>query len=368
MIKRVSLGTIVAIGAVWVLATFALGLWGKTAAADRLTSDLKPAFSSTGVHQASQDAATVDAFAKELQTTTIPFLAQQLDTRPQDVVTLLASKYPAVGKVLGNTDNDGARYADGRSYLDHASGYLDQVTATVKANQGNFDKASDIPAPFLPTKAVAALFLLLGLVALALGAAAIKRPAALTRVAAGTAALGLVVVVVTFALGVPGKTQALDDLTASFRPVFTSSGGLSIAEGQKYLDAVKAADIELETKVIPALPALLKTTPDGVASTLTSKSPVVATALLSKDADTKDLSVLRGIVARFDALAGTVSDNVADFKSTDRLPGLGWPARSIEWLLILPAIALFVSALGLGAPDVDPRRPTTKRALTEVSG
>lgn len=367
MIKRVSLGTIVAIGAVWVLATFVLGLWGKTAAADRLTSDLKPAFSNAGIHQSSLDAASVDAFTKELETTTIPFLAQQLDAKPQDVVALLASNYPAVGKVLGTTDNHGASFADGHSYLEHASSYLDKVTATVKENRSNFNKASDIPAPFLPTKAVAVLFLVLGLAALALGAVAATRPALLPRVAAGTATLGLVVIVVTFALGVPGKTQALDDLTGDFRPVFTSSGALSIAEGQQYLDAVRAADVELETKVLPALPALLKTTPAAVAAALTSKSPVVAAALLTRDGSNSDLSVLAAIVARFDSLAATVSDNVADFKSTDRIPGLGWPARSVEWLLVIPAIALFLSALGLGAGDVDPRRSATKPVLSEVS-
>ncbi|MGY2876067.1 hypothetical protein ACVW00_003257 [Marmoricola sp. URHA0025 HA25] len=368
MIRRVSLATIVAIGAVWVLATFVLGLWGKTAAADRLTGDLQPAFSNAGVHQASRDAATVDAFTAELQKTTIPFLAEQLHAKPQDVTSLLASRYPAVGKVLGTKDNDGATYADGRTYLQHASGYLDDVTAAVKANQDNFRKASDIPASFLPTKAVAWLFLVLGLAALALGGAAIARPALVPRIAAGTAALGIVVIAVTFALGVPAKTGALDDLTADFRPVFTTQGPSSIVEGQRYLAAVRAADAELETKVVPALPTLLKTTPDAVATALQAKSPVVAAALLKKDAGHADVSVLGGIVDRFDALAGTVDANIADFRSTDRIPGLGWPARSVEGLLVIPALVLLVCAGGLAAQGVVLRRSTAKRLLSEVSG
>lgn len=373
MIKRVSLGTIVAIGAVWVLATFVLGLWGKTAAADRLTGDLKPAFSNAGVHQERQDASTVGAFTTELQGTTIPFLAKQLDAKqldakPQEVVSLLASKYPAVGKLLGTKDNHGAPFADGHTYLQHASSYLDQVSATVKANQGNFDKASDIPAPFLPTKGVAVLFLLVGLAALALGGSAIANPALVPRIAAGTAVLGLVVIVVTFALGVPGKTQALDDLTGDFRPVFTGTGELSIAEGQQYLAAVRAAEVELQTKVLPALPGLLQTTPDNVASALASNSPVVAKALLEKDSGNADLSVLAGIVSRFDTVAATVSDNVGDFRSTDRIPGLGWPARSVEWLLVVPAIALLLSALGLRARKVSVPGSSPEPALSQVTG
>lgn len=368
MIKRASVGTIVAIGVVWVVATFVLGLWGKTAAADRLTSDLEPAFSNAGVRQATQDAAAVDAFTKELQTTTIPFLAEQLGAKPEDVTSLLASTYPAVGRVLGTEDNDGVPYADGQIYLQHASGYLNDVTAAVKANQGNFNDASAIPASFLPTKAVAGLFVVLGLVALALGATAIARPAQTSRIAAGTAALGLVVIAVTFALGVPSKTQALDDLTADFRPVFTSEGSLSIAEGEKYLAAVRAADAELETKVVPALPKLLNADADAVTAALSASSPVVAGALLKADASNPDVSVLGGIVDRFDALAGTVDENVADFKSTDSIPGLGWSAQSVAGLLVVPAVLLLLSAVGLVAQGVALRRSTAKGLLGEVSG
>lgn len=368
MIKRVSLGIVVAIGAVWVLATFVLGLWGKTAAADRLTGDLKPAFSNAGVSQARHDAASVDAFTTELQTTTIPFLAKQLGATPQDVTNLLASKYPAVGKVLGTKDNEDVQFADGQTYLQHASSYLNDVTAAVKANQENFSDASNIPASFLPTKAVAWLFAVLGLAALALGAIAIARPTLLLRIAAGSATLGLVVIAVTFALGVPGKTQALDSLTSDFRPVFTSHGALSIAQGQQYLAAVRAADVELETKVVPALPSLLNTTPDAVTSTLAANSPVVAGALLNKDASNHDLSVLGGIVDRFDSLAGTVDGNLADFRSTDSIPGLGWPAGSVAWLLVVPAILLVLAGIGLAAQDAVLRRTAAKGVLGEVSG
>jgi hypothetical protein len=368
MIKKVSLGVVVGIGAVWVLATFVLGLWGKTAAADRLTADLEPAFSNAAVSQ--QDAAAVAAFTDELETKTIPFLAVQLHAKPQDVTELLASKYPAVGRVLSAKDNSGSAFEDGKPYLNHASGYLNSVTADLRTDQDDFSQASDIPASYLPTKAVAWLFLLLGLATLVLGGLLRAKPEVGARLAAGVAALGLVVIAVTFGLHVPGKTQALDDVTDTFRPVFTSDGPLSIAEGQAYLDTVRAADVELETKVIPALPALLKLSPEAVVSALSKNSPIVAGAMLKKDAANPKVSVLGGILDRFDALAATVNANVEDFRSTDEIPGLGMPASSVAVLLVGPAVLLLLAAVGLGAPRParGDRRAPSARLVGEMTG
>lgn len=367
MIKRVSVGVVLAIGAVWVLATFSLGLWGKTAAADRLTKDLKPAFSSAGLRQESADAAAVNAVVSELSTTTIPFLAAQLHTTPQAVVKLLAGN-PAIAKALGTTDNAGKPFADEKSYLVHASGYLTTVVSALQAEQHDFTKASDIPTSALATTTLAWLFLVLGVVALALGVLVLTKPALIKPLVAGIAALGVVVVAVTYLLDVPGKTQALDNVTNEFRPVFTSSGPLSIAEGGQYLAAVRAADVELETKVIPALPNLLKLSPAAVADALRSNSPAVAGALLDKDKADPKVSVLAGIVGRFDALAATVQHDIGDFRSTDRIPGLGWPATSVQVLLVVPALVLMLGAAGLAVSGRTRRQQpsTTRRALAGV--
>ena len=368
MVKKVSLGVVVGIGVVWVLATFALGLWGKTAAADRLTADLEPAFSNAEASQ--EEAAAVGAFTEELETKTIPFLAEQLHAKPHDVTDLLASTYPAVGRVLSAKDNSGSKFEDGKPYLNHASAYLTGVTAELRTSQDDFSQASDIPASYLPTKAVAWLFLLLGLATLVLGGLLRAKPELGQRLAAGVAGLGLVVIAVTFGLHVPGKTQALDNVTDSFRPVFTSDGPSSIAEGQAYLDAVRAADVELETKVIPALPALLRLSPEAVVSALSKNSPIVAGAMLEKDAANPKVSVLGGILDRFDGLAATVNANVDDFRSTDRIPGLGLPASSVAVLLVGPAILLLLAAAGIAAPRpaTGDRKAPSARLAGEMSG
>jgi hypothetical protein len=217
---------------------------------------------------------------------------------------------------------------------------------------------------------VAWLFLLLGLATLVLGGLLRAKPELGQRLAAGVAGLGLVVIAVTFGLHVPGKTQALDNVTDSFRPVFTSDGPSSIAEGQAYLDAVRAADVELETKVIPALPALLRLSPEAVVSALSKNSPIVAGAMLEKDAANPKVSVLGGILDRFDGLAATVNANVDDFRSTDRIPGLGLPASSVAVLLVGPAILLLLAAAGIAAPRpaTGDRKAPSARLAGEMSG
>lgn len=349
MNKRASVSVVIAIGVVWVLATFLFGLWGKASAADTLTHDLDPAFTDQGIAQSTKDAASVRAFTEELQTKTIPLVAKTLGVSNQDVVDVLSSNYPAIGRVLSTKDNQGKPFADGKPYLVHASDYLDTVTGALKADQDEFHQADAIPASFLPVRAVPVLFLLLGIVAIVAGVLVLSNGALSPLFGRVIGVVGLVVIVVAVGLGLPSKTSALDSLTADFAPVFTEPGPLNISEGQQYLKKVRAADVEIETKLVPDLPGLLGISLEDTVSALQSGSPVVAKALLSNDADNKKVTVLRGIIDRFQALADVVSANRHNFDATASIPASWLPARIVPWLLIVPGLLLVLCGIGMGA-------------------
>jgi hypothetical protein len=357
MIKRISLVVVFAIGVIWIAATFIFNLWGKTKAVDNLTDSLRPAFSNSGVAQEQKDVDSVNGVVTELKTVTIPFLATTLKTTPAAVTTTLASTFPAVKTALGTTGPDGNPYPDNKTYLEHAAGYLTTVVTTIKSERGDYNKADTLVSKDISTVGLAWLFLILGVVVLVVGVLILARPGLGRPLAAVTALLGVVVIVVTYVLNVPVKTQGVDNLTNAFRPVFAKSGPLSIDTGAKYLAGVRAADVELETKVIPALPGLLGLPAPTVVSALKTNSPLVSDALLNKDPKDPNQSVLAGILTRFDVLAAKVEANRADFKKTDSIPGFGWPTTTVQLLLVGPAILLILAGVGLFLSSATRKEP-----------
>ncbi|MFN2519034.1 MAG: hypothetical protein ABR604_08345 [Jatrophihabitantaceae bacterium] len=347
MIKRISLAIVFVVGLTWVAATFIFNLWGKAPGVDGTTKTLRPAFSDAGVAQQKKDIAAVKGVVTELKTVTVPFLAKQLKVTPAAATKLIGSKFPAVGVALGTKDNDGKPYADHKTYLEHAAGYLTTVVTQIEAQRPGFASAESIPTKDIPTVGLAWLFLALGIVVLVVAVLVLRRPELGLVLAAVVALLGIVVIAVTYVLDVPGKAQGVDNITNAFRPVYKSSGPLSINTGAKYLARVRAADVQLETKVIPALPGLLNAPLSTVVKVLKAKSPKVSHALLGHDPAHPKLSVLAGILGRFDALAAKVKKSSSDFKKTDGIPGLGWPTTVVQFLLVGPAVLLILAGLGL---------------------
>lgn len=368
MIKKISLSVVLTIGIVWVTATFILNLWSKAPAADDLTAALKPAFTDSGIAQEQADAKTVNAFVKDLNTTTVPLVAKLTGTSNGDVVQLLSKTFPDVGKLLASKDNSGQPYADGGTYLQHAAGYVDTVATAFGDNQQNWVDAREIPTKSLPLVAVAVLFAALGVVALLIGGAIIWKPSLARALGVALIVVGLVVPAVTYLINVPGKTQSVDQLTNAFRPVFATSGPMSIDEGKAYLKSVRAADQTLEAKLVPTLATLLKTTPETVTSAVKSTSPVVATALFGKDPANPNVSVLGGILDRWDGIAAIVVDQRSNFKETDNIPGMGMPTTMVQFLLVGPALLLVLAGVGLVRSPQKSTRPGTPLPARETVG
>jgi len=357
VIRKISLTVVLVVGAVWFTATFLLNLWTKTNDADQLTSTLAPAFSDATIAQTQADSAAVNGVVKDLNTTTVPLLADLTHQQPAQVVKVVGEAFPSFGRLLTTTDNHGQPYPDGKPYLEHAAGYIETVSTTLDAQQADFGPASNIPTKSLPTKDVAVLFAVLGLAMLGIGGAFIRKPDLARPLGATVAALGLVVVAVTFVIDVPGKTQSLDNVTNAFRPVFADSGPLSIDEGQAYLDNVGAADQELEAKLVPTLSELLKVPPATVKSVLADKDPVLAGALLGKAANNPRVSPLRDILDRWNGLAATVKGQRANFRGTDGIPGWGMPSTMVQFLLVGPALILVLCGIAWIVPPVAAPQP-----------
>jgi hypothetical protein len=215
--------------------------------------------------------------------------------------------------------------------------------------------------------ALAVLFVILGLVVLLIGGLFIWRPSLARPLGAALMALGLIVVAITLFIDVPGKTQSVDSITNAYRPVFATTGPLSINTGQEYLNAVSAADTTLQTELVPTLSTLLKLPAATVTTALTENSPQVANALFGKDSVDPTVSPLRGIVNRWDGLAGIVVAQRSNFANADDLPGWGMSTTIVQFLLAGPALILVLAGAGWVVPPLGPQPPVQTYRRREMS-
>jgi len=324
MTKRIALGLVLIVGLFWLVSTFALGYPAKTQAVGRLTNSLRPVFTNAGEKQTATDIATINSFAAGFQTQAVPALAKQLNVSPQQLVAQLGKQFPAVGA--------------GVSQLPTILPYFNKLVEGLQAQQKNFHEADAIPTRSLPPTAVHWLFVILGAVTIGLAGLGLFRPILAGAVLAIAAVVGAAVIGATFALSVPTKAQAVDNLTNAFRPVFTTQGA---ALTRQYLTTVEAMDKQLTSQALPGLAALLKVSPQQLDATLAQGFPAVATGLQQMPA----------ILGRFDILVTKIAQNVKNFQQADSIPTQGTPATLLQAQFVIPAgVLIAIGVIALGVP------------------
>jgi hypothetical protein len=322
MIRKVSLTLVVAVGVFWLASTLVLGYSKKTQAVDNLTNSFRPAFTNASLAQGDADIKVATNFAQQFQTQAVPALAKQLSLTPEQFVHAVGTQYPAVG--------------NGINQLPQILTYFDTVQRTMSAQQPNFHKADAIPTKSLPNTTVHWMFVILGISALAAGGAGFVLRRRIVAVLAGV--LGVGVIATTLVLSVPAKTHAVDNMTAAFRPIFTTQ---STEQARGYIATLRAMDTQLTTEALPGLAGMLKATPQQFTASLASIYPEIATGLQEMPA----------ILGRIDALIAAVSDNIDNFALADAIPTRTLSATGVEWQLAIPAAVLIVAAAGLATGE-----------------
>jgi hypothetical protein len=131
------------------------------------------------------------------------------------------------------------------------------------------------------------------------------------------------------ALDYPAKTQAVDDLTNSFRPAFTDA---ALAQSATDLRTSTTFADDFRTKAAPALAQQLHMTPDQFLAAVAQQYPAVGAGLTQ----------LPQILAYFDSVQKTMSDQQHDFRQADAIPTESLPNTTVTWLFVLPGIAAIV--------------------------
>lgn len=297
-------------------------LFSKASAVDDLTDDLRPAFTDAQLAQADEDMGAIEAMSAQLAGEAIPALAEQFGATPDAFAGSLATDYPKVGA--------------GMQQLGTILPYFRGIVDGLAAQQHNFHLADAIPTKDLPAIVVPFLFLVPGLVLAAVAALAQRRKRSNT-VAPLAIAIGAVLVIAPLLLSVPAKTQAVDELTNAFRPVFSTEG---VATTRANLDTVHAMVDELLGSALPGLAQGLAMPAADFQAFLGENFPDVAAGLGSIDE----------ILGRFDGLVGAVESDTTSFHRADSIPTGGTPTTLLHWLFVVPGVILLLGGAALSEP------------------
>lgn len=337
MVRRVALVLALVTGAFWVLGTLVMDYPDKFSGAEGFTDSWRAPFQEENLAQTRDDVDAFGAFADQFTTEAVPALAAQLDMTPAQFSSFVAANYPDT--------------AAGVAQLGTIAPYFDNVVGLMETHEQNAHKADQIPTKDLPATTVPWIFIGLGVLAVAAAVWGAVRLSARPAALAAIGVVGLVAILASLILSVPSKAQAVEDFTDDFRTAFTDAG---VAQTRAYMDTVSNFAGEVSDEVLPGLATALGTTPDALATNLSTQFPAVGAVLAD----------LPGLLARFEGLVSNVEASAEDFRLTDSIPTKGYNTTLLEAQLAVPgAILVLAGGGGLLIPALAARRRGVRRPV-----
>jgi hypothetical protein len=143
---------------------------------------------------------------------------------------------------------------------------------------------------------------------------------------------GLLLILLTLAFGMWGKSQAIHALVKSFGPGYQPA---SMRQSQADFRTVSAMSSQLQTEALPGLAAQLKVTPAQLETSLASTYPAVG----------QGLAEMPAALAWFGNLGSRIARERGDYEKAAAIPVKGVAASAVPWLMVIPGVLL---ALGAG--------------------
>ncbi|MBF6535968.1 hypothetical protein [Nocardia farcinica] len=319
--RMICLVLMAAVGVLLIAFPFATSMFDKARGVDGLTDDFRYSFTAQSLDQTDADMATVHAMSDELREQLLPALPEALGMTTQQLDDFMSARYPEA--------------AAGIAQLEIVVPRFEGLVIGLKQQAGNFRQADAIPTSSLPAQVVPFLFVMPGalLVLVAgIGSAllATGRGHRWTSITAVVSVLvGLVFLTAPFALSLPSKARAVDELTTSFQSTFSESG---VEVLQRDLMVVRAMTVELHTRTVPDLAQATGMNPEQFARFLGQNFPQVATGMQQID----------GILDRFDAFAAGIEANLEDFRLAASIPTAGTSTTALLYWFLMPGAALVI--------------------------
>jgi hypothetical protein len=205
--------------------------------------------------------------------------------------------------------------------------------------------------------------------------------------------LGFLMIVAPFALGLPAKASAGQDMMDGFRPVmqpanvektatyyndvFVPLGGVvpaltkdNIAKFNGYVQGFTAMGVDAQN-LVPALAQAMSMTPEQVQAFMGAQFPAMSQMLSALPTMQQDFTDLMGLMesnvaifeqvpgglTHYEPLVATMQANVTNFDKADKLPDM----NLFTWFFVVPG-ALFMLFGGLGLWGEQQREHGTARS------
>jgi len=314
--RRVSAVLVLVVGITFIVLPFALSLFGRADAAEKLSSAVRPSMTSSGLAALRQDFDVAFAAGDEFISKTEPAVANALHLTPEQLSGFVHSNFPDLAAGLDrwySMSNDARK--DITTIVDH---------------QRQFESADAIPTSSIPLTAGPWGFILAGAALIACGGFMLSSRALIPMLTA--LGVGLIAVVVPLAVSLPKKTS---DTSTVFAAIHTVLSRQEVDGLQANLGTVGKMVTQLTGSAIPALENQLKMTPDQFNNFVASNFPAVA----------KGLGSFQPILTRMTARVGVMDAGVPLYASASKIPFTALP-----WLFIGPgALVVIVSLFALRA-------------------
>ena len=322
--RRVAAAVAILAGVGLIVTTLALSLFADAAGGERVTDRFRSVVSTQGLATMQRDFGNVKAMANQFFGQTMPAVGHDLHLSPVQLDAVERKSYPAVWEA--------------RQEIPPAIALVAPAIPQIVGVHDDFKAIDSLPAFGLPLTATPWILVGAGILLIALGLVALRRPGARSVWLILVAGVGLVVV--PLALSIPHKADAANHVDKVGRVALSSKAATT---AYKTMQVTEALIGEVETKMVPDLAKKLHQDPKVLFGAIAKAYPAVAVGLTAWPHHLKPSGY---------ALARSQLASVKDFKQLDDLP-----FRSLPWIVMGPGIVLALVAAG--ALAIGRRRPST---------
>ncbi len=232
--RRIAGVLVALVGVVFLGSVIVNDLFSVGPAFERLSDGFRPIMRSETLDALEQDLAGLQAASEEFASTGASTISQALGMTPEEYTAFMGQQFPEV--------------ATGIEQLPAVVESFQGVVATLRAEQERFEKADAIPTSSLPATTVPWALTIAGIVFVVIGALIALRPGRALPITA--VVVGAALVVVPFALSLPDKASAADQLNENLQPIYTAE----LVEGANQgLATVGAMGTQMQEEMVPAL-------------------------------------------------------------------------------------------------------------------
>jgi len=314
------------VGVVMVVGGFTAYSSDRAASGDRLIELVDEELSDRGLEDHAFDLNSWERGSEQLQTETLPWLAERLGVTSDELTTDLRSNMPEVDAAVSTLPDA----------LPFARGILDNLAS----QQDNFRAARTLPVSGLSLEAASWLLVFGGIAIATLGVLALSIDASWPRV--GLAVVGVVLILGPIVTSFTSNADQASDLleTLNFdRKVAVQT--------RKFFEVTRDLFASVDTRLLPYVAERGGVDPGELVATTHSEFRDLASALEHQDE----------IAARFETRVRIRERAVGDLNEVKEVP-----LRDLGWLVIASGAIVLIAAIGLlalGARDGRHMRPAS---------